>query len=67
MIPESDVETLGSDEKLGVLFWTMQDDDCAYVQYCSHVTRFTPQWCPHHLWAFDRTCLACEEELKEWL
>jgi hypothetical protein len=56
--PRANVRTVASNERRGIFFWKHTEQ-----QYASHVTRFTPNWCTVHRWAFDGdACGACHDQ-----
>lgn len=58
---EADVSRIETDQSRGLYFWVSCRE-----QLCSHVTKFTPNWCEQCGWAFASKCPAhdLDEECK---
>lgn len=60
--PRAQVEKLESNQETGVYFWQIREfvpklGRYEAIQFGSHVTKFTPKWCPVCKRAFKTTCV----------
>ena len=59
-VPCAEVDKPHSNEETGVMFWQNDSSPAGLVQYGSHVTKFTPNYCKRHRRAHDaRACPLC--------
>ncbi len=61
----AEVSKPASDEARDIFFWSHRAESLTGGEYedltfSTHVTKFTPNWCEAHGWAFGSRCLACE-------